>query len=111
MATLNDPYFSDMPCGVNDPCGGAAKDKFIDLQSSLVQIFPSPSINLIKGYLSTYNSLYRSLSAVERELFPPNLGIFDQRRKKFGRNDHDSSSLTFAIQVRSLSSNLRVSST
>jgi len=75
------PYFADMPCGINDPYESGEVSKFAELQRGLVPISnSSPSIALIQAFLDSYRLLYCGLPEIQRIDYPPNLtmgALFD----------------------------------
>ncbi|MGK7872825.1 MAG: hypothetical protein AB4426_05785 [Xenococcaceae cyanobacterium] len=71
-----DPYFLDMPCGINDPQEGDVGAKFAELQEQLVLISDSsPTVTLIKAFLESYRNFYCQLSLEQREDYPPNMAL------------------------------------
>jgi hypothetical protein len=70
------PYFADMPCGINDPDEGGEIGKFAELQRGLIPIVDSsPSIALIQAFLRAYQVLYSRLPETQRIDYPPNLTL------------------------------------
>lgn len=71
-----DPYFLDMPCGINDPQANTVWDKFIELQEQLIPIIDSAiSVTLIRTFLESYRRFYSDLPATKRKDYPPNMAL------------------------------------
>lgn len=71
-----DPYFLDMPCGINDPEAGDVGSKFIELQEQLLRIpDSSPALRLIRTFLESYRNFYSKLPSRQRNHYPPNMAL------------------------------------
>lgn len=70
------PYFLDMPCGINDPQATQLGGKFAELQEQLVPIIDSSiSVRLIRSFLNSYRQFYSHLPDSKRQDYPPNLAF------------------------------------
>lgn len=71
-----DPYFLDMPCGINDPQAKTLGVKFKQLQEQLVPIIHSSiSVTLIRTFLESYRILSAQLPSSKRKDYPPNMAL------------------------------------